>query len=133
MNMPRTQTGFTLIELIMVIVILGILAATALPKFVDLSGEADEAALRGVAGAAGSAMSINYATCAVSPSKCVEVTQCSNVADLLQGGLPAGYTVTGTLPESVGSADECTVSKTGTAAKATFIGIRSAPNPTSED
>ena len=36
----RQQSGFTLIELIMVIVILGILAATAMPKFSDLSGEA---------------------------------------------------------------------------------------------
>ena len=40
----KKQNGFTLIELVVVIVILGILAATALPKFVDLSGEAEGAA-----------------------------------------------------------------------------------------
>lgn len=118
----NNQKGFTLIELVVVIVILGILAATALPKFIDLSGDANQAAVQGVAGAISSGSSVNYAARKANPSKGVAVTDCSAASSLLQGGLPAGYSV-GSASIAADTTVPCVVSKGTTTAAASVVGI----------
>lgn len=126
------QKGFTLIELIMVVVLLGILSAFAIPKYIDMRADAAQAAVNGVAGAMGAAMASNYAARTVNSAKGIAVTDCNTPAVLAAGALPTqggAYSITAATI-STGSTASCTLTFTptgGTAVTATFTGMGISP------
>lgn len=88
--------GFTLIELVMVIVILGILAAVAMPKFVNLSNEADLAKMKGIAGALSEASVANFAAFKTGNPNAIQfrgtnVCRDEFVEPFFSGAVPAGF------------------------------------------
>lgn len=96
--MNRQQQGFTLIELVVVIVLLGIVGAVATAKFQDLSGDALAATQKGIAAEIQSASAINYAKAAASGAAAAQtvdgtVTCAAAAGGLLTAGVPDGWTV----------------------------------------
>jgi MSHA pilin protein MshA len=115
--MKQTQSGFTLIELVVVIVLLGILGVTALGKFQNLSSQAANAAIQGVASELTGASNINYAsnllngtsTATSAGDACTSATANS----LLTTPLPTGYSVSQTSAcSAAGEASVCSVDAT---------------------
>lgn len=88
----RKQAGFTLIELITVVVILGVLAAFALPRFAGLEGNAREAAVNGLAGSLRSGAALAHAQWLATGSSPSTITMEGQSITMDSSGYPAAAT-----------------------------------------
>ena len=103
----RNEKGFTLIELITVIVILGILAAIAVPKFIDISGQAKASQCKANQAAIESAAALAYAQNAASGNAAFPAW-----SDFTAN--PANYFATGTVPSCPSGGTYTYTQSTGT-------------------
>lgn len=102
----RNQKGFTLIEIIAVLIILGILAAIAIPKYLDLQNDARDAALKGAVAAAKGMLSMAYGKVALTnpPPTLANVVVMANNSGSNLGDFAATYGDAGGVGTASGSA-----------------------------
>ena len=118
--MKYQQRGLSLVEIVMALVVVAILASTAIPSFVTDRTAARKAAVEGVAGSLGSASAINFTVRNINSEYGLSIANCTDIALTLEGELTSEYTI---VPAEIspGTNKKCTVThKSGESAE--FVG-----------
>ncbi|MBI3989775.1 MAG: prepilin-type N-terminal cleavage/methylation domain-containing protein [candidate division NC10 bacterium] len=93
----RSQKGFTLIELVIIIVLLGLLAAVAIPRYIDLREDARKAAAKGNLDAARAALTLDFASAVVKQQSYSLTITTGNITSVIEARLesppkyPSGF------------------------------------------
>jgi len=113
--------GFTIIEMVVVIIILAIIAAVAIPRFVDLGTEAGQKATAGMAAALSASSAANFAKRSANSAQGVPIASCDDAANTLSQPLPSDYSISGGTINP-GQAKQCTLTR-NTGETSTFTGM----------
>ena len=121
MKVKANQQGFTLIELVVVIVILGILAVTAAPKFIDLTGDAKSSVVQAVKASLSSARDLAHAKVVVNGNLNASAISIAGENITLSGAYPAATSIADLIDLDVSTSEAVfDLDKTTSAGVATF-------------
>lgn len=119
--MLRKNIGFTLIELIVAMLLIGLLSVIAIPRFINQTSTAQQNSTNSLAAALAAASADNYAKRSANSSSGTAIANCQTIATLLPSSLPSGYTIN-SVAIANGASASCTLNGLGSTT-ATFVGI----------
>lgn len=92
-HLPRAQSGYTFIEMIIVLCIVMMVAANALPRYINITIQTKKTAVIGLASSLSTASATNYVGYKTRAVAMFKVSNCIDVAQGLDTGLPRQYTI----------------------------------------